>query len=99
MVEDYLAYLGIKAVISLVDTINKFVYIYYMFNKGQRFLHTRTGHHAEIKDVRITKNNTIFYKLEGLTTGEAVTMKQDELNDWLNMNVLQVKELRPHGFQ
>ena len=99
MVEDYLAYLGIKLVINLVDTTDKFVYIYYMFNKGQRFLHTRTGHQAEIRDVHITKNNTIFYKLEGLTTGIDVTMKQDELNDWLDMNVLQVKELRPHGFQ
>lgn len=98
MVEDYLAYLGIKAVISLVDTTDKFVYIYYMFNKGQRFLHTRTGHQAEIKVVS-TKDDIIFYKVEGLTTGEAVTMRQDELNDWLDMNVLQVKELRPHGFQ
>ena len=69
-----------------------------MFNKGQRFLHTRTGHQAEIKAVS-TKDNIIFYKVEGLTTGEAVTMRQDELNDWLDMNVLQVKELRPHGFQ
>jgi len=69
-----------------------------MFNKGQRFLHTRTGHHAEIKAVS-TKDDIIFYKVEGLTTGEAVTMRQDELNDWLDMNVLQVKELRPHGFQ
>ena len=98
MVEDYLAYLGIKAVISLVDTTDKFVYIYYMFNKGQRFLNTRTGHQAEIKAVS-TKDDVIFYKVEGLTTGEAVTMRQDELNDWLDMNVLQVKELRPHGFQ
>ena len=69
-----------------------------MFNKGQRFLHTRTGHHAEIKAVSTT-DDIIFYKVEGLTTGEAVTMRQDELNDWLDMNVLQVKELRPHGFQ
>lgn len=98
MVEDYLAYLGIKAVISLVDTTDKFVYIYYMFNKGQRFLHTRTGHHAEIKDVRIT-NNSILYLIEGLTTGIDVIMKQDELNNWLDTNVLQVKGLRPHGFQ
>lgn len=69
-----------------------------MFNKGQRFLHTRTGHQAEIKAVS-TKDNIIFYKVEGLTTGEAVIMEQDELCNWLDMNVLQVKELRPHGFQ
>ena len=69
-----------------------------MFNKGQRFLHTRTGHHAEIKDVRITNNSTL-YLIEGLTTGIDVIMKQDELNDWLDTNVLQVKGLRPHGFQ
>ena len=69
-----------------------------MFNKGQRFLHTRTGHQAEIKAVSTT-DDIIFYKLEGLTTGIDVTMKQDELNDWLDTNVLQVKGLRPHGFQ
>ena len=69
-----------------------------MFNKGQRFLHTRTGHQAEIKDVRITKN-TILYLIEGLTTGIDVMMNQDELKDWLDTNVLQVKGLRPHGFQ
>ena len=69
-----------------------------MFNKGQRFLHTRTGHHAEIKAVS-TMDDVIFYKVEGLTTGIDVIMKQDELNDWLDTNVLQVKGLRPHGFQ
>lgn len=69
-----------------------------MFNKGQRFLHTRTGHQAEIKDVRITMNH-ILYLMEGLTTGIDVMMNQDELNDWLDTNVLQVKGLRPHEFQ
>lgn len=69
-----------------------------MFNKGQRFLHTRTGHYAEIKDVS-TKDNVLFYKVEGLTTGIDVIIRQDELSNYIGSNVLQVKKLMPHGFR